>query len=29
MYPQVEAPVQFALLNLQLALDNSYQGRSS
>lgn len=28
MYPQVEAPVQFALLNLQFALDNSYQGRA-
>lgn len=27
MYPQVDAPVQFALLSVQLALDNSYQGR--
>jgi len=26
-YPKVEAPVQFALLHVQSALDNSYQGR--
>jgi len=29
MYPRVEAPVQFALLSLQFALDNSYLGRGS
>jgi len=26
-FPKVDAPVQFALLNVQSALDNSYQGR--
>lgn len=26
-FPKVEAPVQFALLNIQSSLDNSFQGR--
>lgn len=26
-FPKVDAPVQFALLNVQSSLDNSYQGR--
>ena len=26
-FPRVEAPVQFALLNVQSSLDNSFQGR--
>ena len=26
-FPNVDAPVQFALLNVQLSLDHSYQGR--
>ena len=26
-FPKVEAPLQFALLNVQSSLDNSYQGR--
>jgi hypothetical protein len=28
-FPKVQAPLQFALLNVQAALDNSYQGRGS
>lgn len=27
VFPKVEAPLQFALLNVQSSLDNSYQGR--
>ena len=26
-FPTVDAPIQFALLNVQFSLDNSYQGR--
>ena len=28
-FPKVDAPLQFALLNVQLSLDNSYQGRGA
>ena len=28
-FPKVEVPVQFALMNLQFALDTSYEGRGS
>ena len=28
-FPNVEAPLQFALLNVQSSLDNSYQGRET